>query len=204
MLTRTKKEMTAREALGHQAPGMYVPDLTEQQKKLLHECRMDMHFPEGVGLQWTPDSVYPWFRDDVVKINLGVYRKFSGVDNWINVASDGEKKVDFNIPYGLVRLPEGSVGFIYCPYVLSKLDDPSKFLTMMKAALIHGGVVAIVEEDRDYLIREGRKFEDARFNGAELERLVVDSHMREHAAIDFEQFTLAGGDFANIGFFGLR
>ena len=204
MLTRTKKKMTSREALGHQAPGMYVPALTDQQKKLLYECRMDMKFPKGMGLQWTPDSAYPWFRDDVIKINLGPYRKFSNIEKWINVSADGDKKTDFTLPYRLPRIPERSVGFIYCPYVLSKVGDPEAFVKMMKAALVHGGIFAVIEEDRDFLIKEGRKFEDARFNGAELERLVVDVHMREHAAVDFEQFTLAGGDFANIGFFGLR
>lgn len=211
MLTKVKKPLTDEEALGEQNRGAPVPFLTGQQKKILHEFRHDEKglsgrslADEGLGLQFTPDPTEPWLNPNWIKLNLGTYRNFT-TTGWINIASPGDAKRDFNLDYmSLWRVTPESFHFIYAPYILDEVDNPPAFLRLLRDLTKRGGVVGVVIENRDELIRLGRRFDKARFNTAELKRLLYATGFKEMGEIDFRVFDLAGGDPANTGFFAQR
>lgn len=201
---KVKKPLSDEEALGRQNRGVRTPTLAEEEKKLLYEYRHDMRLPENVGMQFVPDSDLPWLREDVLKLNLGTYRKFTA-GSWIQVARPNEEKRDFNIPYeALAGVQKEKFQFVYAPYILSEVENPAKLVELLHDLLTYRGVLGVVEYDRDELIRQGRGFENARFNLSELGRLIQHAEFADWAEIDFREFDLAGGDSAHIGFFAQR
>ena len=211
MLAKVKKSLTDEEALGRQGRGVSVPSLTDKERKILYEYRHDEKglsgrslADEGLGLQFTPDPTEPWLNPNWIKLNLGTYRNFTTA-GWINIATPQDSIRDFNIPYmrlGYVN-PE-SFHFIYAPYLVDVVENPLNFLRLLHDLTKRGGVVGVVTENRDELIRWGRRFDKARFNTAELERILREAGFKEMGEIDFRVFDLAGGDPANTGFFAQR
>jgi hypothetical protein len=206
VLIKSKKPLTTEEALGQQNEGMHVPELTQEQKKLLHEYRHDLGLAEqGLGLQAMLEPPEIWLREDTVKLNLGTYKNFS-TRGWINIASPGEEKRDFHLPLDQLRLAPESANFIYAPFALETLKAPLQALRYWRDSLKCGGELAVVINDRDELIRLGRKFEAARFNGPELLRLLCEAGFdaNKMLPINFRTFDLAGDDPAYRGYFAKK
>ena len=200
MLLKIKRELTETEALGPQNKGIVNPTLDERQKELLREYRMDAKLDPRVGLQFTPEPDLPWLRFDTVKLNLGTYREFT-TPGWINVAGLNDERRDFNLPMDELNLQPSCVDFLYAPYILDSLLAPLNTLRRWRDMLKPHGVLAVVVSDRDELIRQGRRFEQARFNKTELAHLIEDAGYSDWREIDFRTFDLCGNDSANVGFF---
>lgn len=200
MLLKIKRELSEAEALGPQNKGIVNPTLDEKQKNLLYEFRMDAKLDPRIGLQFTPESDLPWLTPSTVKINLGTYRDFT-TTGWFNIAGENDERRDFNLPLDQLKLQPESIDFIYAPYILDGLIAPVNMLRLWRDSLKPHGVVAVVVSDRDELIRQGRKFEAARFNKTELAHAIEDAGFSDWAEIDFRAFDLCGNDSANVGFF---
>jgi hypothetical protein len=203
MLIKVKRELSETEALGQQNRGIVNPALTEDQKALLYEYRMDAKLDPRIGLQFTPESDLPWLRPDTVKINLGTYRNFT-TPGWFNVAGENEERRDFNLPLDQLKLQAESIDFIYAPFIINELIAPVNMLRMWRDSLKPHGVLALVISDRDELIRQGRKFDRARFSKTELAHAIEDAGFSDWREIDFRAFDLCGNDSANVGFFAER
>ena len=203
MLIKVKRELSETEALGQQNRGIVNPALTEDQKALLYEYRMDAKLDPCVGLQFTPESDLPWLRPDTVKLNLGVYRQFT-TPGWFNIGDVDQEKRDFNVPLGELNLTAESVDFIFAAFCLETLLYPLRALRMWRDILKPKGILAVSIHDRDELIRTGRRFECARFNDAELARLLREAGFEKLVPIDFRTFDLAGADPAYKGYFAER
>jgi hypothetical protein len=142
-------------------------------------------------------------RFDTVKLNLGTYREFT-TPGWINVAGLNDERRDFNLPMDELSLQSSCVDFLYAPYILDSLLAPLNTLRRWRDMLKPQGVLAIVVSDRDELIRQGRRFDAARFNKTELGHLLEDAGFSDWREIDFRAFDLCGSDSANVGFFAER
>jgi len=203
MLIKVKRELTETEVLGPQNKGIVNPTLDERQKELLREYRMDAKLDPRIGLQFTPESDLPWLRPDTVKINLGTYRNFT-TPGWFNVAGENEERRDFNLPLDQLKLQAESIDFIYAPFIINELIAPVNMLRMWRDSLKPHGILALVISDRDELIRQGRKFDRARFSKTELAHAIEDAGFSDWREIDFRAFDLCGNDSANVGFFAER
>lgn len=199
------KEVTEEMALGKQNKGVKNPiPLSREQKTILYEYRKDNRVPDEIGMQFIEDSHLPWLRDEFLKLNLGTYREFY-TKGWINISSSKEKKIEFTLDYKhLSGLPKGVFMFINAPFIVEQVDNPETFLVVLYDLLKSGGIAAIVTNNRDQLIREGRKFDHARFNTERLASMIQHAGFVDWREIDFQEFDLAGGDSAYTGFFAQR
>ena len=113
---------------------------------------------------------------------------------------------EFNVPLEELKIKERSVDFIYAPFVIDNMLSPLRAIRLWRDALKPNGTLAIVINDRDKLLRQGRDFNATRWYGNDLWRLLRDAGFADDkiAEIDLGQFSLCGNDPGHTGYFAVR